>query len=64
MFGVWIEAGDLTNATECSLRWKDEHVSIDGALDCISASGRNRPSRDTVARRVENKRREFGNIDT
>ena len=49
MFGVWIEAGDLTNATECSLRWKDEHVSIDGALECISASGRNRASRGTVA---------------
>lgn len=57
-------SSDLTNATECSLRCKDEHVSVDGALECISASGRNRASRGTVAGRFENKRREFGNIDT
>jgi hypothetical protein len=37
---------------------------FDGVLDCISASGRNRASSDMVARRFENKRREFRNIDT
>jgi hypothetical protein len=41
----------LANAAEWSLRCKDEHVSIDGALECISASGRNLASRDTVARK-------------
>jgi|GraSoiStandDraft_54_1057290.scaffolds.fasta_scaffold249139_2 hypothetical protein len=56
--------GDLTNAIECGLRCKDEHMSIDGALQCISASGRKRASRDAVAKRFENKRRECRNIDT
>jgi hypothetical protein len=43
---------------------KDELVSIDGALECISASGRKSAFRDTVARRLENKKWECRNIDT
>jgi hypothetical protein len=39
LFVVWIEAGISRTPQNAAFDGKDEHVSGDGALECISASG-------------------------